>query len=164
MAITLRAFKTVNQVCPEWTLDIIGEGEDKARLQSLINYEKLNRSVRLMPAISDIENVYLGASVVAMSSHYEGLPMVLLEAQSFGLPIVAFACQCGPKDVITDGETGFLVPEGEVEGLADRLITVMEDDNLRLSMGKKAKEASHRYEERGVMQLWMETFQTVMEQ
>lgn len=160
----IKAWKTVNQVCPEWTLDIIGEGEDKARLQSLINYEKLNRSVRLMPAISDIENVYLGASVVAMSSHYEGLPMVLLEAQSFGLPIVAFACQCGPKDVITDGETGFLVPEGEVEGLADRLITVMEDDNLRLSMGKKAKEASHRYEERGGMQLWMETFQTVMEQ
>lgn len=84
-------------MCPEWTLDIIGEGEDKAWLQSLINYEKLNGSVRLMPVTSDIENVYLGASVVAMSSHYEGLPMVLLEAQSFGLPIVALHVSADPE-------------------------------------------------------------------
>jgi glycosyltransferase involved in cell wall biosynthesis len=106
--------------------------------------------------------VYLGASVVAMSSHYEGLPMVLLEAQSLGLPIVAFACQCGPKDIISDGETGFLVPEGDVEGLAEKLITVIKDNVLRLSMGKQAKEASRRYEEEAVMQLWMDIFQTVM--
>ena len=97
-----------------------------------------------------------------MSSHYEGLPMVLLEAQSFGLPIVAFACQCGPRDIVTDGETGFLVPEGDVEGLADRLITVMKDDDLRFSMGKKAKEASRCFEEETVMKKWMETFQTLL--
>lgn len=113
----IKAWKTVNRVCPEWTLDIIGEGEEKSKLQSLIHHENLSNSVRLMPATSDIINVYLGASVVAMSSHYEGLPMVLLEAQSFGLPIVAFACQCGPKDIISDGVTGFLVTEGDVEGL-----------------------------------------------
>ena len=100
--------------------------------------------------------------MVAMSSHYEGLPMVLLEAQSFGLPIVAFACQCGPKDIISDGVTGFLVTEGDVEGLAEKMISVIKDDNLRLSMGKQAKKASHRYEEEAVMQLWMEIFQTVM--
>lgn len=159
----IKAWKIVNQVCSEWTLDIIGEGEDKAWLQSLIDYEKLSGSVRLMPVTSDIEKVYLGASVVAMSSHYEGLPMVLLEAQSFGLPIVAFACQCGPRDIVTDGETGFLVPEGDVEGLADRLITVIKDDDLRFSMGKKAKEASRSFEEETVMKKWLETFQTLLQ-
>lgn len=158
----IKAWRTVNQACSEWTLEIIGEGDDKTKLQALIDNYGLNGKVRLLPATSTIEKVYLEASVVAMSSHYEGLPMVLLEAQSFGLPIVAFACQCGPRDIVTDGETGFLVPEGDVESLAERLITVMKDDVLRLSMGKKARKSSHRYEEAAVMQQWIEIFQTLM--
>ena len=63
-----------------------------------------------------------------MSSRYEGLPMVLLEAQSFGLPIVSFACKCGPKDVITEGEDGFLVPKGSISVLADRILKLMENE------------------------------------
>lgn len=158
----IKAWRTVAQACPEWTLEIIGEGEDETKLQTLIDSYGLNEKVRLLPTTSTIEKVYLEASVVAMSSHYEGLPMVLLEAQSFGLPIVSFACQCGPKDIVTDGETGFLVPEGDVESFAERLITVMKDDALRLSMGEKAQKSSHRYEEEAVMQQWIEIFQSLM--
>ena len=87
--------------------------------------------------------------------------MVLLEAQSFGLPIVAFACQCGPKDIVADGETGFLVPEGDVRQLADRLINVMTNEQLRKTMGKRAKETSRRFEEEAVMQQWIDTFNTL---
>lgn len=157
----INAWKIVDQVCPEWTLEIIGDGDEKPALQNLIDCHELNEKVKLMPATSAIEDVYLGASVVALSSHYEGLPMVLLEAQSFGLPIVAFACQCGPKDIVADGETGFLVPEGDVRQLADRLINVMTNEQLRKTMGKRAKETSRRFEEGAVMQQWIDTFNTL---
>ena len=109
-----------------------------------------------------MDAVYRGVSVVAMSSRYEGLPMILLEAQAYGLPIVSFACKFGPADVVTDGSDGFLVPEGDIEALAQRLATVMEDDALRQRMGEAARKSSERYEEEGVMKKWETLFHRLM--
>lgn len=155
------AWRIVAKTCPEWQLEIVGEGDEKVALQNRIDRYGLAEQVKLMPATSAIEEVYLGASVMALSSHYEGLPMVLLEAQSFGLPIVAFACQCGPKDIVEDGETGYLVAEGDVQQLAERLINVMTNETLRKAMGRKAKEASRRYDEDRVMKQWIDTFKVL---
>lgn len=155
------AWRIVAKTCPEWQLEIVGEGDEKVALQNRIDRYGLAEQVKLMPATSAIEEVYLGASVMALSSHYEGLPMVLLEAQSFGLPIVAFACQCGPKDIVENGETGYLVPEGNVEQLAERLVNVMTNETLRKAMGRRAKEASHRYDEDRVMKQWIDTFKSL---
>ena len=155
------AWRIVTKSCPDWQLEIVGEGDEKVALQNRIDRYGLAEQVKLMPATSAIEEVYLGASVMALSSHYEGLPMVLLEAQSFGLPIVAFACQCGPKDIVADGETGYLVAEGDVQQLAERLINVMTNETLRKAMGRKAKEASRRYDEDRVMKQWIDTFKVL---
>lgn len=155
------AWRIVAKTCPEWQLEIVGEGDEKVALQNRIDRYGLAEQVKLMPATSAIEEVYLGASVMALSSHYEGLPMVLLEAQSFGLPIVAFACQCGPKDIVENGETGYLVPEGNVEQLAERLVNVMTNETLRKAMGRRAKEASHRYDEDRVMKQWIDMFKSL---
>ena len=87
--------------------------------------------------------------------------MVLIEAQSFGLPIVAFNCKSGPTDVVTDGVDGFLVPEGDIEALANRLIILMQNVSLRKDMGQWAKRASLRYEETSIMNKWMELFHTI---
>lgn len=155
------AWRIVTKSCPDWQLEIVGEGDEKVALQNRIDRYGLAEQVKLMPATSAIEEVYLGASVMALSSHYEGLPMVLLEAQSFGLPIVAFACQCGPKDIVENGETGYLVPEGNVEQLAERLVNVMTNETLRKAMGRRAKEASHRYDEDRVMKQWIDMFKSL---
>lgn len=155
------AWRIVAKTCPDWQLEIVGEGDEKETLQNLIGRYGLTEKVKLVPATSAIEEVYFGASVMVLSSHYEGLPMVLLEAQSFGLPIVSFACQCGPKDIVEDGETGYLVPEGNVEQLAERLVNVMTNETLRKAMGRRAKEASHRYDEDRVMKQWIDTFKSL---
>ena len=139
-----------------WTLDIIGDGPLRKEMKWQVGQWHLTDSVRLLRPTDDIESVYLGASILVMTSRYEGLPMVLLEAQACGLPIVAFACQCGPRDVITDGKDGFLI-EGRDERLfADRLLTLMTDDALRQQMGSAAAKASERFSEERVMQQWEE--------
>ena len=97
-----------------------------------------------------------------MSSRYEGLPMVLLEAQAAGLPIVSFDCKCGPKDVIENGVDGFLVEDGDIEQLAQKLVVLMQDANLRKQMGSAAYAHSERYSEERIMKQWTDLFDEVM--
>lgn len=137
-----------------WTLDIIGDGPLRQELMSLVDRWHMTECVRLLPPTNDIESVYLGASILAMTSRYEGLPMVLIEAQSCGLPIVSFACQCGPRDVITDGVDGFLIEDRDEHLFAERLSELMGDEALRRRMGTAAAKASLRYTEENIMKRW----------
>lgn len=156
-----RLIEAWNKVCRQyldWHLDIIGDGEEREQLQTLIDGYGIGDSITLCPPTTDMDAVYRGAAIVAMSSRYEGLPMILLEAQAYGLPIVSFACQCGPADVVTDGIDGFLVPEGDCDALAQKLATLMQDDAMRQRMGAAARIASERYAEEVIMKKWVSLF------
>lgn len=157
----IEAWNILSPGFPGWKLDIIGNGEERDKLQDLIHAYHLDGQVTLVSPTKSIDKVYLDASVLVMSSRYEGLPMVLLEAQAFGLPIVSFACKCGPKDIVTDGETGFLAAENDIKGLALQMAKVMENTQLRKQMGRKAKEASRRYAEDAVMAKWTALFDSL---
>lgn len=157
-----RLIEAWNLICrqhPDWHLDIIGDGEDRAQLQQIIDNYNIGAHITLCPPTKNMDTVYRGASIVAMSSRYEGLPMILLEAQAYGIPIVSFACKCGPADVVTDGVDGFLVTEGDIEALTSKLTTVIEDDALRQQMGQAAHIASERYAEDVVMKKWVSLFE-----
>lgn len=148
---------------PDWKLDIIGDGEERPLLEQRIRSYGLERQVTLTRPTQEIGKVYQEASILASSSRYEGLPMVLLEAQAFGLPIVAFQCKCGPKDIVSDGINGYLVPEGDTAGMTQRLETLMKNEALRKRMGLKAKESALRFNEETIMKKWMNIFQTLKE-
>lgn len=153
------------QVCSqdkEWHLDIIGEGELRTSLQNQIELYGIEDRVTLVPASKQIEEHYREASVLVMTSRYEGLPMILLEGQAFGLPIVSYACKCGPKDVVTDGKDGFLVREGDADTFAQRLLQLMNDAVLRTAMAEHALIASEQYSEEAVMAQWTTLFQDLM--
>ena len=137
----------------EWTLDIVGDGPLRETLERKVTELKL-RNVQLLHPTSDIQSMYLQASIVVMTSHYEGLPMVLIEAQSYGLPIVAFACQCGPRDILTDGLDGYLIEGRDEETFASRLASLMSDEEKRREMGSAAVKASKRFSEDYIMQQW----------
>lgn len=154
----LEAWARIANQSPDWQLDLVGEGEDRAMLQASIDRLGIGDSARLTGTQSDMDALYRSASVVALSSRYEGLPMILLEAQAYGLPIVSFACKCGPRDIVTDGVDGFLVEEGDIEALASRLGRVMQDEELRLRMGEAAALASMRFDEERIMDRWINLF------
>jgi glycosyltransferase involved in cell wall biosynthesis len=156
------AWEIVHMEHPDWELYIIGDGELRVQLQCRVDDLNLNNCVHLKYPTSHIEDAYLQSSILTLSSRYEGLPMVLLEGQALGLPIVAFACKCGPRDIITHGEDGFLVPEGNVPELAGRIIQLIEDDELRKKMGQKAKINSERFAEPVVMVQWDRLFNNLL--
>lgn len=65
--------------------------------------------------------------------------MVLLEAMSYGLPIISYDCKCGPKDLINNGLNGFLVPEGNIEELANTIMRLISNRDMMIEMGRNAK-------------------------
>lgn len=147
-----------------WTLCIVGQGDLEEELRTRIYERGLTDSVRILSARpEEMPTLYSHASVYAMTSRYEGLPMALLEAQAAGLPIVSFSCKCGPRDVVNDGEDGFLVAEGDMDGMAWRLTDLMLDSNLRRKMGAKAFENSKKFSEDAVMQQWKHLFSEVLQ-
>lgn len=157
----IEAWHIVNEFFPDWSLKIIGDGEQRPALEKLITQYNLTGVVELKKSVTGILDEYLDASILVMSSRYEGLPMVLIEAMSVGLPVVSFACKCGPQDVITEGEDGFLVPEGDIKELTERMMRLMADPNLRQKMGKVAKLNSQRYATPAIMARWMKLFDTL---
>lgn len=156
------AWDIVCRSVDDWELHLVGDGEDRVGLQTQIDRLGLADKVVLGRAETDMKLVYASASIMALSSRYEGLPMVLLEAQAAGLPIVSYECKCGPKDVITDGGDGYLVEEGNVAQLAEKLLELINDEELRRRMGAEAYRNSVRFSEERVMAQWVELFNEVI--
>lgn len=158
----INAWSIVDNVVSGWKLQIVGDGELREQLQYNIRELGLSNQINIGRAEKDMMSVYKDASILALSSRYEGLPMVLLEAQAAGLPIVSFDCKCGPKDVIENGVDGFLVEDGDIEQLAQKLVVLMQDANLRKQMGSAAYAHSERYSEERIMKQWTDLFDEVM--
>lgn len=145
----------------DWRLDIFGQGEWRDMLQAMINERHLSSSVRLNKPTNNIGEEYAESSLIVMTSNYEGFGMVLVEAMSCGVPAVAFDCQCGPKDIVKHGERGFVVKNGDIEGLANAMMEIMGDDELRKEMGDNAKQVVDIYSEERVMRLWVNLFDEI---
>ena len=143
----------------EWKLIIVGDGVLKSEIESKINALNLGESVILKPFTKDIEREYLGASIYAMASHFEGFPMVLLESTSYGLAPLSFDIATGPSDIIEHNKSGFLIPDNDLEGYAKHLIALMSDESMRTNFGKEAKRiVSERFSKESVLQKWIEIF------
>jgi len=158
----IEAWRLVHEQFPEWKLNIVGEGELRNDMEKQIAHHRLEDVIILKKSTSNILSEYLDASLLVLSSRYEGLPMVLLEAMSVGLPIVAFTCKCGPKDLITNGIEGFLVPENDIKGLAEQMMCLMADVELRRNMGQAAQTKSEQYSESVIMAQWMKLFDELL--
>lgn len=117
----LQAWSQVAPLYPDWRLRIVGDGEDKAMLEQLRRKLSIEASTELVPKTDNIAAHYQEAAFFVMSSRFEGLPLVLIEAQAYGLPIVSFNCDTGPAEIIKHGETGWLCEDGNVLELSDKI-------------------------------------------
>ena len=153
------AWEKVHQMMPDWRLDIFGQGEWKDILQGMIDERGLQDVVKLNGPTKNIGKEYAESSMIVMSSHYEGFPMVMIEAMACGLPAVCFDFKCGPKDIIVELENGLVVPDGDIEGLAEAMLRLMRNDELRQKMGENAKRVVETFSEEKVMNKWVRLYE-----
>jgi len=145
-----------------WHLDIFGQGEWEQMLKDKCVALGIEDSARINKPTNRIFEAYAASDFLAMSSHYEGFPMVMIEAMACGLPVVCFDFLCGPRDIIRPEENGLMVKEGDIPALAAAMQRVMEDPALLERMSAGAKKISKTYSEAAVMAQWEACFKELL--
>lgn len=155
----LQSWKIVEENS-DFNLIIIGDGEEKKSLKDKSEELGLKR-IYFKGITNDVSKFYLDSCMYVSSSRFEGLPMCMIEAQSFGLPLVSFKCQTGPSEIIEDGITGYLVDNGNIEGLAEKILELIKNKKKLKDMSIKAKEESLRFNKDSIIDKWEMIISTI---
>ncbi|WP_354642678.1 glycosyltransferase family 4 protein [Kitasatospora camelliae] len=141
----IEAFAKVVAQRPDWQLRIYGGGPERAKLTTRIADLGLGNNVLLMGSSNQMEVEWPKGSIAASSSNSEALPMNIIEAMYAGLPVVSTDCDYGPREIITEGVDGHLVPVGDTDALAAQILGLIQDDERRAHMGRAAQDSARRY-------------------
>ena len=145
----IQAFGLFTKNNSEWKLDIVGDGPEKEKLQQMITEQNLENRITLHPFTNNIQDYYSVASIYVLSSRWEGMPLVLVEAMSHGLPIVTSdipVCQ----EIL--GEFGIYFENGNIRNLAQRL-----EDSTKINWQAKSEEAlkiAQRFDISQIIEQW----------
>jgi len=151
----LKAWEKIFHKILDWKLCIYGDGEHKNLLNEYIQSNAI-KNVYLKESTSDIKSVYNTSSFFVMSSKYEGLPMVLIEAQSFGLPIISYNCPNGPSDIVKDQHNGFLVENQNIFLLSEKILELANSPEKLQNFSKNSSVKALEYQSEKILQLWVE--------
>jgi glycosyltransferase involved in cell wall biosynthesis len=138
----LRALAGLRQA--EWELDLIGDGPLAQRMQSLAVDLGLRDRINFLGQRMDVPQRLADAQVSLLVTNWEGLPLSILEAMRAGLPVIATDV-AGIGEAISDGDSGYLVPRGDVRQLQDRIGRLLGDPRLRLRQGQAARARYERH-------------------
>lgn len=144
---------------PEWKLKIFGEGNLRKKLEEQIRKNNMGNQILLMGTTNEIEKEYLKSDIYVMSSRFEGMPMVLLEASSYGLPLISFDCPNGPSDIIEDSVNGYLVRNFDKEEMLRKTEKLINDENLRIKISQNTKSKILNFEKKNILEKWRDLFE-----
>lgn len=156
----LKAWRRVEEAHPDWRLDIFGDGQEKAALNSQISNLNL-KTVTIHPSTTDIYTEYLNSDFLVCSSRWESFGLILIEAMSCGIPAVSFDCDNGPRSIIADGKDGLLVKNGDTNDLADKINYLIEHPDLRQQMGRAAYKNVVRFSEEEVFKRYLAFYKSL---
>lgn len=140
---------------PDWELHIYGKKDDSLQLEKQLQKLNLEKNVFLHEPVQNIRDKYLESSLFLMTSRFEGMPMVMLEAMACGLPLISFDSPHGPRELIHDGFNGFLIDYDDDQNYIKRLIELIENTELRKNIGTNARRKSGGYSIDSVMSEWL---------
>ena len=147
----------------DWTWEIYGSGnqDEVDKIKELIKENNLQDKLLIKGLEKNQDLIYGDKGIYVMTSRYEGLPLVLLEAQQYNLPIVSFCCPTGPSEIVEDGVNGFLVDCYDTDKMSEKLLKLMENESLRHSFSAHAKDNMDKFDKNRILNQWIELIETI---
>lgn len=157
----LKIWKRVSPQHQDWSLEFFGDGKLHHMLTNMIHDLQL-QNVTINPPTPHISEEYSKSAICVMTSHFEGFPLVLLEAIRHGLPCIAFDCPFGPASIIKDGICGYLIEENSIEQYAKKLSLLMDQEDIWKSLSKEAIKRGEDFSVETVMNRWRQLFEDLV--
>jgi glycosyltransferase involved in cell wall biosynthesis len=157
----LKIWKRVSPQHQDWSLEFFGDGKLHHMLTNMIHDLQL-LNVTINPPTPHISEEYSKSAICVMTSHFEGFPLVLLEAIRHGLPCIAFDCPFGPASIIKDGICGYLIEENSIEQYAQKLSLLMDQEDIWKSLSKEAIKRGEDFSVEIVMNRWRQLFEDLV--
>ncbi|QMV69777.1 glycosyltransferase family 4 protein [Sphingobacterium paramultivorum] len=145
----------------DWELQIVGYGDLESTYSELIHSENCT-SIILKNGAAGTQQFLLNAGIYCMTSFFEGLPMVLIEAQNFGLPCISFDIYSGPSEILTEN-SGVLIADGNMEEYTDKLFELISNEELRSEMSDSAYVLSQRFKPKEILESWENIFEKIVQ-
>ncbi|CAH0136642.1 MULTISPECIES: glycosyltransferase [unclassified Microbacterium] len=137
------------------TLDVFGEGVRRPLLEKTIRSQRMQQRVSLRGHDDAARSAFATADFMLLTSKAEGLPLALVEGMAAGCVPIAYDIPYGPADVIAHGSNGFLVPPGDVDGLAQRIVELQRMPRHRVeTMRRRARATAAQFSDRAVVRAW----------
>lgn len=157
IATFLRNWLKVQDMHPDWELNLVGDGPDKEKLKQEIKKHNL-RTVHILPYTLHPSEQYLASSIFLLPSVFEGWPLVIIESMAYGVPVIAYDCPCGPSEIIQSGVDGFVTEYRNPEAMIEKILYLIEHPDVRIAMGNKAKKNIQRFNIDDIMERWIKLF------
>lgn len=157
----VNVWKIVSAKHPDWQLDIFGEGDMEDVIRLFIKKSGVKNLI-IHKFTPNISKEYANSSICVLTSYFEGFSLVLLEAQKHGVPCVAFDCPFGPRSVLSDSYSGFLVDDGDIRVFADRVCRLIEDENLRKQFAQSGIEHAKVFDVETIINQWKDLFESLI--
>ena len=159
----INAMKIVASKYPDWKLVFYGDGDDQPDIIRLVKKYQIENNVVFAGKVRAVNECIYQSSIMALSSDYEGIPNVIIEAMAMGVPVVATDCSPGgARLLIKNKENGLIVPIGDYKKLADAIIFFIENPNIANEYAKKAMEVKKKYSPDIIFPLWKSYFEKIM--
>lgn len=148
---------------PDWQWDIYGSGDENIKQELIIELEKggVLSQVNFLGNVKGTENIYPEHSIYVMTSRYEGLPLVLLEAKQYRLPIVSFNCPTGPSEIVLDDENGYLIDDYNIEKMNEKIIKLIEDRELRERFSQNSMKDTEKFNKDKILKQWINLIEKI---
>jgi poly(glycerol-phosphate) alpha-glucosyltransferase len=159
----IRAFARAHEQVPEARLDIYGAGSQMPMLQELAAKQGVTDSVTLHGHDPRARDALWQSSAFLMTSLFEGYPLSTLESLSHGCPVISYDIKYGPREQITEGVDGFLVPAGGIKPMAERIVTMLTSPELVEKMSEAALEKARQHGHGRFLDEWRQVLEKTVE-
>lgn len=146
--------KNVFKEIQDWKWIVLGEGEDRKKLETKIEEYGLKNNVILKGNVSNIEEYYKKSSMFVLTSRYEGLGLVLIEAKSYKLPLISFKCRVGPKEIIRDDINGYLIDCFDTKHMSKKIVELIRNKEKRRYFSIKSNEDIEKFNMKNIIIQW----------